>query len=303
MTRALLAAQALVLSGLMVVVADVYAHKRVEQDGGVNVWGYRGAVALQRKPGDVRVLFVGGTRAYGYGASARDTIPARLEWEVGVRADRPVTVINASRNGASAADFAAIIDQFAGLQSDYVVIHDDLGRAATRPRRSRVSALTGYTPILPLVMEEKGMRWRYGSVAAAYEGRSPAAGLVGRSAGAALQTFGRVLRDLESPLAPAPNVDHRTAVMAAVDAALRHALGVLVVVDPPAGELTTRNRAALIAALDSHEARQKIRVFDLASVGGVDDPDATLDHYSYSALGRHRVAMGVLPVVLEMIRR
>lgn len=299
MTRPLLAAQALILAVLTVLVGDVYAHKRVEHGGGVNVWGYRGSVVRQRQPGDMRLLYVGGTRAYGYGGASEGTIAYRLERDLNVNGDRPATVINASRIGAVAADYAAIISQYGSLQSDYVVIHDDLGRAATRPRRSRVAALTGYTPILPLFMEEKGMQWRYGSVAAAYQGEAPPRGFFARSAGATLQSLGRALRSLESPEAPLPAVDHTTAMMAGVDAALAHSLGVLIVVDPAAGEETSRNRAVLFSALNRHPDRAKIRMFDAATVTGMEGVEATLDGYSYNALARQRLGMALAPVVME----
>src|SRR5262249_30161444 len=51
-----------VLTALTVTVGlDIYAHRRVEEVGGVNVWGYRGAVAPQRQPNDIRIVVVGGT--------------------------------------------------------------------------------------------------------------------------------------------------------------------------------------------------------------------------------------------------
>jgi hypothetical protein len=303
MIRRTLAAQAVVLSCLMLLVADVYAHKRVEQAGGVNVWGYRGPAARQRKPGDVRLLLVGGTRAFGYGASADGTISHRVEWDLNVNGDRPFTVINAARSGATAADYAGIISQYAALQSDFIVIHDDLGRAATRPRRSRVAALArGYTPVLPLVIEEKGMAWRFGSVAAAYEGQAPSGSLAARVAGATLQVLGRALRELESPRAPAVPAGHTAAMLAAIDTALQHSLAVLVVVDPATTEVTAGNGKALKAAIEQRADRGKVRFLDLAAVPGIDNADSTLDGYSYSALGRQRVALAMLPAVADLVR-
>ena len=60
-----------------------------------------------------------------------------------------------------------------------IVLYDDLGYAATRPRRSSVaSAFNGYEPILPLVLEEKGMFLRQRD------------SVVSRSLGWAFQTIG-----------------------------------------------------------------------------------------------------------------
>ena len=106
MIKIILAVQVVILSGLLLLAADLSAHKRVEMVGGVNIWGYRGAVVKRRVPGDVRVLFLGGTRAYGYGAAAHDTIAHALEWELTVQTQRRITVINAGRIGATASDYA-----------------------------------------------------------------------------------------------------------------------------------------------------------------------------------------------------
>ena len=124
----------------MLLAADLYAHKRVEMVGGFNIWGYRGAVVKQRVPGDARVLLLGGTRAYGYGASADDTIAHALEWELTVQTQRRTTVIDAAHMGATASDYAAMVDRHADLDPDVIVLYDDLGYAprARAGRRSPV---------------------------------------------------------------------------------------------------------------------------------------------------------------------
>src|SRR5262249_47544795 len=70
-TAIVVAAVEAVLTAVTVTIAlDIYAHRRVDELGGVNMWGYRGAVAPQRQPNDIRVEVVGGTRAYGWGEPA-----------------------------------------------------------------------------------------------------------------------------------------------------------------------------------------------------------------------------------------
>ena len=61
MTR-LLVAETFVLLALSALALDLYAHHRVETLGGVNVWGYRGAVARHKAPDEIRVALIGGTR-------------------------------------------------------------------------------------------------------------------------------------------------------------------------------------------------------------------------------------------------
>jgi hypothetical protein len=73
-----LAAQLIIFAVLATVAADLVAHKRVELLGGVNIWGYRGPVAHQRQPNELRLVFVGGTRAFGWGEPASGTTVAAV---------------------------------------------------------------------------------------------------------------------------------------------------------------------------------------------------------------------------------
>ena len=169
--------------------------------GGTNIWGYRGPVAKQLSDGEYRILLVGGTRAYGYGAAADGTIAYALGWQLTGELLRPVNVINAAAMGATAPDFTAIVSRHLALAPDLVCLYDDLGRASGRRRESRVARIArGYTPILPLVLEEKGMAWRYGSVARGYAGEPPTAGWPRRMAGAWLQWVGSSLSFLDSEM-------------------------------------------------------------------------------------------------------
>ena len=45
------------LTGLLIV--DVYLHRRVQYQAGVNVWGYRGAVVGWKAPGETRIVVLG----------------------------------------------------------------------------------------------------------------------------------------------------------------------------------------------------------------------------------------------------
>src|SRR6188474_4882 len=87
-------------------------------------------------------------------------------------------------------------------------------------RWSIASAFNGYEPILPLVLEEKGMFLRQ------------RASVVSRSLGWVFQTIGRGLRNVESSEAPLNPGDYAAHMIAAAERALPHAL-VLIVVDPP----------------------------------------------------------------------
>ena len=280
MTKAILGVQAAILGALLVLAADLYAHKRVELVGGVNIWGYRGAVARQRVAGETRILFLGGTRAYGYGTTADGTIAAALEWNLTTHTQKKVTVINAARLGATAADYPAMVERFAFVQPDIIVLYDDLGYARTRPRLSRItSTARGYEPILPLVMQEKGWMMEQS------ESR------VRRTAGAALQTLGNSLMRIESYTPPSVE-GYAESMLAAVDAAAARAR-VLVVVDPPSGQTQLENVIALRRGI---AARASTRV-TLLELPDVARPVDLLDGYTYGAVARGRV-MGAIEVAL-----
>ena len=279
-----LAAQGVILSLLLVLAADLYAHKRVELVGGVNIWGYRGAVVRQRVAGDTRILYVGGTRAYGYGAAADGTIAAALEWNLTTHTKKPVTVINAARLGATAADYAAMIERHAWLHPDIIVLYDDLGFASTRPRFSRLTARArGYEPILPLVLQEKGWLMK----------RSHSA--LRRTAGGALEAVGASLMAIES-YTPQSTQSYADAMRAAIDAAV--ALGtVLVVVDPPANQTQLDNVIAMRQNIGAR-APARVSLLELSDVARAGD---LLDGYSYGAEARGRVMTAIEIALLPIV--
>ena len=300
MIKTVLAVQALTLLILGIVAADLYAHKRVEMVGGTNIWGYRGPVAKQRSDGEYRILLVGGTRAYGYGAAADGTIASALGWQLTGELLRPVNVINAAAMGATAPDFTAIVSRYLALAPDLVCLYDDLGLASGRRRESRVARIArGYTPILPLVLEEKGMAWRYGSVARGYAGEPPSAGWLGRMAGGGLQWVGSSLRFLDSELAPSSPDDYAPSILAAAEAALSVVPHVLVVVDPPVDNRTRNNLTELQEAV-ARRVDSRISLLVLSDVGG---PDTLLDGYSYNAVGRSRVEMAIRVELLKLLSK
>ena len=92
------------IATMLTVALDMYAHKRVEALGGVNYWGYRGPVANQRKTNEIRVAVVGGTRAFGWGASA-SALVSEIRRQILLTTDqrgselRPVVVLNLGRLG------------------------------------------------------------------------------------------------------------------------------------------------------------------------------------------------------------
>jgi len=157
------AVEAVVLLLVATAAADLYVHKRTDMVAGRNIWGYRGAVAHQRAPGDIRYAVVGGTRAFGLGMPATWTAATVLQQEVMLTIDRPGGVVrhfialNLAQPSALAESYAPAIEHFSYLRPDGICLYDDLGvgGAPLLEESSGLYARTGYLPALPLVLSEK----------------------------------------------------------------------------------------------------------------------------------------------------
>ncbi|HKB14404.1 MAG TPA: hypothetical protein VKD69_27250, partial [Vicinamibacterales bacterium] len=160
------AVEALVLGTIVLIASDMRAHYRVQDLGGVNIWGYRGPVMSQRRPREIRIALVGGDLAYGWGVAAVETLPYSVRQLVllDVGHDEPpitVTAVNLSARGMHPAEIPAWLDRFAYLEPDVVCVLPDAASHAPHEdrflpdRRSRVFHAFGYSPILPLVVQEK----------------------------------------------------------------------------------------------------------------------------------------------------
>src|SRR5213075_3141140 len=58
---------------------DAYLHSRVQNDGGVNVWGYSGPSIGAKAAGEIRVAVFGGSTAFGYGVRWDEAFPHYLQ--------------------------------------------------------------------------------------------------------------------------------------------------------------------------------------------------------------------------------
>lgn len=162
--------------------ADLVLHQRAERSAGLNRWGYRGPVVGKRQPGEVRVVMLGGSTAFGYGVTWDEAIPAQLERVLGEQAAGvPVRVVNLGFNNEGAYSFLPTLQDYDSLDYDLVVLYegynDVMGDAgpnrAVYRHESVVFRLTGYFPILPLWLDEKAKTLRYGSLEAAYQAARP----------------------------------------------------------------------------------------------------------------------------------
>jgi len=158
---------------LVVASADVYVHWRTQDEGGVNVWGYRGPVVAAKPPGSFRLVMLGGSTVYGWGLPANESIAAFLEQRL--RASRPDTsVVNLGAPAQGAFGFAFDLADYAYLDYDLAILYEgvnDLGPYVARGinndylwrRSSVVFRTTGYFPILPVVLRDKAAALRAGN--------------------------------------------------------------------------------------------------------------------------------------------
>ncbi len=200
----------LTLAGLLVL--DLYVHGRPGAYGGTNVWGYRGPVVGAKEQGERRVAVVGGSTAFGYGTGPEGNFPALLEEMLNQHAaptDSKVSVVNLAWTGEGAYAFKSTLQDYEYLDYDAVLFYsgyNDLDRENTFVSRynSPVYRLTGYLPLLPLMMQEKAMGLRYsGDLNAAYGGEKTVfrPNLVDRATATALEAATNVGTSLERQLA------------------------------------------------------------------------------------------------------
>lgn len=297
---AALLAEALALAAAMTLVADFHAHRASEDLGGVNIWGYRGPVMPQKVPDEVRIAVVGGDLAFGWGVAAGETTAADLRQEVSLVIDKPggrahhVTAVNLGAMGLPASAYANWIERYQYLQPDIVCVFvDPPGGSRTRatlPREeSAVFVSTGYVPMLPLVLTEKGASMKSSVVANA----GKALGWIDREA------YG-VLHD-QPPLQAASDAD---AIARTIHAALRSARGVVIIAPPLMPDASDRSRLQPLAAslATAFHAEPRVRFVDLADAAELADAGLRLDGVNFSAGGHAKIATRVAPAVLDLVQ-
>jgi hypothetical protein len=187
------------------------------------------------------------------------------------------------------AAYASWIDHYAYLRPDVIcLVPDPIGHVlADAPflpdRRSLAFRAFGYSPILPLVLQEKGTL-------------SHSAPL--RLVGTTLETVDRATGDRtrRPDAAIAGGADYAAAIDSAVRAGLRSAsVGVLVVLAPARDNRGMKERLAMAFA------GERVRLVDLGDDARMLDPGLRLDGFSFSAGGHAVAAENVLPAVLGLL--
>jgi hypothetical protein len=300
-----LALQLVILLTLAIVAADLAAHKRVETLGGVNIWGYRGPVAHQRQSNELRLVVVGGTRAFGWGEPASGTTVAAVRFELTRVLDRPgrplrtITALNLGQLGATPNTYAATLAHFSYLRPDFIGIFDDLGDPG--PNRpfdpSGILALTGYRPMLPLVLQEKGRVTHLRLLGAPLEYFGDALALADRGLARVTGATGT--------LAPATTTSspdaYASAMLSAIRVAGAQARGVVVALGPIDSDVQRRNFDALRSRLTDLRDARWLRIVSLSDEPDLYDPSLRLDAFSFGASATAVAAQAIAPAFLELV--
>jgi hypothetical protein len=302
-----LALQLVILLALVTIAADLAAHKRVETLGGVNIWGYRGPVAHQRQSNELRVVFVGGTRAFGWGEPASGTTVATVRFELTRVLDRPgrpvqtITAINLGQLGAASATYTATLAHFAYLRPDFIGILDDLGDPGpNRPfDRSGIFALTGYRPMLPLVLQEKGHVTHARLLGAPLEYLGDALALADRALARVTAAAG-TLGPGDPPTTTSPDA-YVSSMLSAIRAAHAEARGVVLALGPIDSDVQRRNFDALRSRLSDLRDARWLRIVSLSDEPDLYDPSLRLDAFSFGASATAVAARAIAPAFLELI--
>lgn len=259
---------------------DVYLHGRFQESAGLNIWGYRGPTVGRKQPGELRVVFLGGSTAFGYGVSWDRAIPAQLEKNLNRQLPPGVSrasVVNLAYNNEGAYSFRFTLEDYKYLNYDVVCLYEgynDMMGDPTKPntsvfrRDSPVFKLTGYMPIFPVAFREKASSLRYGGDLTGYyrymRGETTKTvfrpNLANRAAAGALDATAAIGEQLEQQLAKAMGEKRRTIVggetsgcrhpwgdyclsmFTAIDYALQTGKRVLVITQPYlAGQLRERH--------------------------------------------------------------
>jgi hypothetical protein len=238
----------------------------------------------QKRAAEIRLAVVGGDLAFGWGVAAAETLPYFVRRLVALDIDqpgrplRPVTAVNLAARGLPLAEYAAWIDRWAYLAPDVICIlpdpehHRVEGASFLPDRRSRFFATFGYSPILPLVVQEKGAQ-RHSDT---------------------LQAAAALLARLD-PDAPQSSRANTQSVAGSIEAAVRSALRVatigIVVIAPLDAGVEERSVAP---------ADPRVRMVDLNRLP-TDTSGLTLDGFDLSVSGHSWAADAVAPAVLELI--
>ncbi len=319
---------------------DIYLHGRYEKSAGFNVWGYRGAAAGRKLPGEYRVVMLGGSAAYGYGVSADAAVPAVLEQMLRRRSSSlKFTVVNLAYNNEGAYAFKPTLEDYSFLRYDLAILYEGYNDLAYgQPNlslfrhTSPVYRMTGYMPIFPIIFKEKAAAMMSGGDPGALYRQPPHAtfhaDLATRVGAGALKATAAVAESLEAQLgrlsaeaAPRLADDNGSgcadrwafycqSIAAAVGFARSRNVPVIVATQPylSAGSgvrMLHISQQEGVRRLLSRQfgADPNVKYVNLGDLVDLEDPRLSFDHMHLTGTGNERVAAALVDPVTEMAGR
>ena len=320
------------LVGLVAV--DMALHKRYEAMVGLNIRGYRGPVARRKRPGEQRVVVLGGSTAFGYGVPWQESFPAVLERQLNARRREqgrgPISVVNLAYNSEGAYAFWFTLRDYASLGYDAAIFYtgyNDLSPGNTYVFRqtSPIFKLTGYLPILPMICREKAMALRYGgNIEAGYRGEKTVfrPNLTQRATASALEAAVRISNSLDrqlgqlssrsEPIAEAttpvacgePWRAYCRSIERAVTLLLDRQKRVLIVDQPDITEAQADQQRALLAMLtERFGGNPAVQHVSLGKTVDVKDPSMAYDGMHLTASGNARIAEALVQPTLDLLQQ
>jgi lysophospholipase L1-like esterase len=321
-------AVAVSVAGLLAV--DVYYHHKLSTSAGLNVWGYRGPTVGRKKAGEQRVVVLGESTTFGYGVHWQETIPAYLQELLNRKSGsgQPVSVVNLGYNNQGAHSYEYTLEDYKYLDYDAVVLYsgyNDLGGPNTSNFRhtSPIFRLTGYFPILPIVLREKSMViLSGGNLELAYRGEKTLfkPTIAQRTAGSALAAVATVSESLDRQLTRAMPVSKGAAAAEGAECgdrwahycgsmytAVKYALDshkkVMIASQPRMNESHVDQQQRLVAFLQRHFGNNpSLRFANPGDAVSLTDPAMCYDGMHLTAPGNRVIAEKLAGPVSEMLR-
>ena len=307
-------------------IADLYAHTRVERSAGLNRHGYRGPVVGGKRPGEVRIVMLGGSTVFGFNVEVEDALPEQLDRALAL-VEPNVKVVNLGYHQEAAVSFVPTLRSYDFLDYDIVLLYegynDILGDAQPNNSQKRHASplfrAVGYYPILPQILREKAgfLRGRDGQAQVVFTpslaNRTSAAALDVSSAFA--EALGRQLDRIVDPVDAAPHSGagcgapwshYCGSVGAAIRYALEHGKLVLMIGQPRLPHKEAERHASQQRALSAMIATEfggdpRVRYIDLADAVDLANNGLAFDGLHLNREGNAMVAQRLVDPVRALI--
>jgi lysophospholipase L1-like esterase len=326
------------VSAVGLLAADLYLHRRYERSAGLNVWGYRGPTVGRKLAGEQRIVYLGGSTAFGYGVQWNEAIPAQLEKRLNEKQaarSRHISVVNLAYNNQGAYSFKFTLDDYAYLNYDVVCLYegyndlagDDQPNLSVFRHDSPVFAWTGYLPIFPLIFSEKAAALRRGGEAGTVDRKTVfGPSLADRAMAGALETTVSASRLLEEQFGhrsdggAQPAIDgapdgcehpwshYCRSVFEAVDRTIGRGASAVVITQPYlTGSVGERHRAqqqAMSSALlRRYPNNPRVQYVNLGAAVNLDDSSLAFDGMHLTAPGNGFIADRLVDPLLSILSR